>query len=106
MILDKYTKVSLSVIAGALTLIAVSPLIPSHDWLHSIVPQDAEAQKSGCPGISKNKIPRSFKLTSVVSGLGGTLFLFESPDAIWVADARDLLNFEPDNCQWNKIKRE
>lgn len=76
MILDKYTKVALSVIAGTLTLMAASPLIPSQDWLHSIVPQDAQAQKSGCPGISKNKIPRSWKLVSVLSNLGGTLFIF------------------------------
>ena len=70
--IDLYTKGVLTLIAVALTVIALNRWITPHRWLQALQPQHAEAQR----GIT---VPKAWGKVVAYSG-GGWNILFEAPD--------------------------
>jgi hypothetical protein len=70
--IDLYTKGVLTVIAFALTLIALNPWIASQGWLQAMRPRQAEAQQ----GVSA---PKAWGRVVAYSSRGWNI-LFEAPD--------------------------
>ena len=69
---DLYTKCVLTVIAFALTLIALQPWIASHPWTQVMRPRQAEAQQ----GVS---VPKTWGRVVAYSSRGWNILL-EAPD--------------------------
>jgi hypothetical protein len=74
-IADRYTKTVLTVIAVALTLIALRPWMADSRWLHAMRPDAAQAQTA----VAKNEVTVPKSWGKYVAFSNGNLLL-ETPD--------------------------
>jgi hypothetical protein len=82
MTIDGYTKAVLTVIAVALTGIALNLSITPPRWASVILPQAAEAQARNCIAVSREPAPEAWgKLAAVTR----TYLIFETKDVIRLA---------------------
>ncbi len=75
MIIDRYVKLVLTVIAAALVLIAVRPWVPGADLLNAVRPHAAQAQ--GPAAKYEVALPKAW---GKVIGFGNNNLLMEAPD--------------------------
>lgn len=95
MTVDRYTRVVLTVIGVALTVVALNPWIGSDAWLLSAHPRPAEAQESECPVRAGNITSSAGRFVgSYPSGIGrenANYFVFESTEGITLIDVTPLI---------------
>jgi hypothetical protein len=97
---DRYTKTVLTVIAAALTAIALSPWATAGGWIDALRPQGAEAQD--CPTTAGDlSVAKTNGRLAAVAATGH--FIFEGNDAIWILNT--IPNPTNPRCQWIKIRR-
>jgi hypothetical protein len=107
MTIDGYTKAVLTVIAAALTGIALNLLITPARWAPAILPQAAEAQARNCVSISREPAPEAWgKLAAVTRAY----LVFETKDVIRLASisayqAATPEAGKPTGCKLIEIKR-
>lgn len=75
MIIDRYAKVVLTVIAAALVLIAVRPWVPGTDGLNALRPAAAQAQ--GAAAKYEVAVPKAW---GKLVGFSNNNLLLEAPD--------------------------
>ena len=107
MTIDGYTKAALTVIAAALTVVALNPWITPARWESAILPQSAEAQARNCISVSRETVREAWgKLAAVTR----SHLVFEANDVIRLASisayqAATPEAGKPTACKLLEIKR-
>ena len=112
MIFDRYTKGLLTVLALALTTLAVNAAWPIQSLRTLIAPSSVSAQ-SKCPAIAKATIPRNYKLVGSWMPMNvprpDPRLVFETDDSYWFVAAehfyKNLESGDAHGCVHLQVKK-
>ena len=111
MLIDRYTKIVLTVVAVSLIALAANTALPLREVAMIFRPSDAAAQ-SECPAVAKGTIPKDYKLVGSWMPMNvpqpDPKLVFETTDAYWFVSAEWYYkNLEPGKpeCVLLKVKK-
>ena len=109
MVIDRYTKTVLTVVALSLVALAVTTALPLREVAMIFRPTDAAAQIQ-CPAVAKGTIPRDYKLVGSMNFPESVpKLVFETADSYWFVSAESYFRYLESGdsrlCDTLKVKK-